>query len=69
MALVVWAIKIHAVPARREGHLGADAAFTHPRGKVRRVLLGAWSTAEGIGVLVDAAVADTAGFTSGIAQH
>jgi hypothetical protein len=69
VALVVRAIEVHAVPARGERDLGADATFAHARGEEGGVAFGAGGAAEGLSVLVYAAVADASGFAGCVAQE
>lgn len=68
MALMVRTIKIDAIPARRERHLRPDSAFAHAGRQKGRVFFSAGRTAKGGGILVDAAVADAAGFASRVTQ-
>jgi hypothetical protein len=69
MALVVGAIKIYAVPACRKRDLCADTAFAHAGGKKGRVFFCARGTAKGLRIFVDATMADTSGFTGGVAKE
>jgi hypothetical protein len=67
VALVVWRVEIHAVPACGESDLGAYAAFAEARGEEGCVFFGAGRAAEGVCVFVHAAVADASGLTGGVA--
>jgi hypothetical protein len=68
MALVVWAIKAHAIPAGRKSNLSTDTTLAHSGGKECRVFPCARGTAEGLRVFVDAAMADAAGLACGVAK-
>jgi hypothetical protein len=69
VALVVWAIEVHAVPASRKGDLGTNTAFAHASGEEGRVFFGAGGAAKGLRVFVDAAMADAPGFAGGVAKE
>jgi hypothetical protein len=69
MALVVWRVEIDAIPTCRKCDLCAYAAFAEALGQEGCVFFGAGRAAEGSGVFIDAAVADTPRLAGCVAQH